>query len=196
MLVERRIQPRLRFYGGQQFCFLPSKTQCGADVPCPFLVTAASLQNRHILRPAEVHRQAHDFGGFLIGRVKCPHTAHIAGRKAIGCGISDSQIFRGHNSRTFLHSAADQPTDLTVQFYLWELCRHKLVQFRKQVAVVCGLANVHGLSPFRRNAPDQRSKQRKARRCHRVFLCFDLLQMIRTICSHSRMCFSSMALLS
>ena len=30
----------------------------------------------------------------------------------------------------------------------------------------------------------------------RVFLCFDLLQMTRTICSHSRMCFSSMALLS
>ena len=51
-----------------------------------------------------------------------------------------------------------------------------------------------GFSP--RNLRRKRSKQRKARRLHRVLLCFDLLQMIRTICSHSRMCFSSMALLS
>ena len=196
MLVERRIQPRLRFYGGQKFCFLPSKTQCGADVPRPFLVTAASLQNRHILRPAEVHRQAHDFGGFLIGRVKCPHTAHIAGRKAVGCGIGRLQVFRCRDSRAFLRSAADHSANLAVQFHLRELCRHKRVQCGEHGDVICGFANVHGLSPFRRGAPDQRSKQRKARRCHRVFLCFDLLQMIRTICSQSRMCFSSMALLS
>ena len=148
MLVERRIQPRLRFYGGQQFCFLPSKTQCGADVPCPFLVTAASLQNRHILRPAEVHRQAHDFGGFLIGRVKCPHTAQIAGREALGCGIGRLQVFRRRDSRSFFAPAADQPTNFTVQLHLRELRRHKRVQCGEHGGVICGLANVHGLSPF------------------------------------------------
>ena len=190
------MQPRLRFYGGQKFCFLPSKTQCGADVPRPFLVTAASLQNRHILRPAEVHRQAHDFGGFLIGRVKRPHTAQIAGREALGCGIGRLQVFRRRDSRAFLHSAADQPTNFTVHFHLRELRRHKRVQYGEHGGVICGLANVHGLSPFRRGAPIQCSKQRKARQCHRVFLCFDLFQMTRTICSHSRMCFSSMVLLS
>ena len=196
MLVERRIQPRLRFYGFQQFRFLPTEVQCGSDVPRSFLVTAASLQNRHILRPAEVHRQAHDFGGFLIGRVKRPHTAHIAGRKAFGCGIGRLQVFRRRDSRSFFAPAADHPTDLAVQFHLRELCRHKRVQCGEHGGVICWLANVHWLSPFRRGAPDQCSKQRKARRCHRVFLCFDLFQMTRTICSHSRMCFSSMALLS
>ena len=162
------MQPRLRFYGCQQFCFLP----------------------------AEVHRQPYDFRGFLVGCVKCPHTAHIAGREALGCGIGRLKIFRCRDSRAFFAPAADQPTNFTVQFHLRELCRHKRVPCGEHGDVICGFANVHGLSPFRRGAPDQRSKQRKARRCHRVFLCFDLLQMTRTICSHSRMCFSSMALLS
>ena len=138
----------------------------------------------------------HDFGGFLVGRVKRAHTAHIAGREALGCGIGRLQVFRRRNSRSFLCSAADHSANLAVQFNLRELRRNSGIQRGKHGAVVCGFTDIHGLSPFRRGAPDQRSKQRKARRCHRVFLCFDLLQMIRTICSQSRMCFSSMALLS
>jgi len=43
LLVESRMQPRLRFYGGQQFRFLPAEVQHGADVPRPFLVAAAPL---------------------------------------------------------------------------------------------------------------------------------------------------------
>ena len=190
------MQPRLRFYGGQQFCFLPSKTQCGSDVPRPFFAAAAPLQNRHIPRPAETHRQPYDFRGFLVGCVKHAHTAHIARRKALGCGIGRLQVFRRRDSRAFFAPAADQPANLAVQFHLRELRRNSGVQCGKHGGVVCWLADIHGLSPFRRDAPDQRSKQRKARRCHRVFLCFDLLQMIRTICSQSRICFSSMALLS
>jgi len=57
-------------------------------------------------------------------------------------------MFRGYNSRAFLCFAADQPTNLAVQFHLRELCHYELVQFRKQVAVVRGLTDVHGLSPF------------------------------------------------
>ena len=163
MLVERRMQPRLRFYGGQQFCFLPAEVQHGSDVPRPFLVAAASLQNRHIPRPAEAHRQPYDFRGFLVGCVKHAHTAHIAGRKALGCGIGRLQVFRRRDSRAFLHSAADQPTNFTVHFHLRELRRHKRVQCGEHGDVICGFANVHWLSPFRRGAPDQRSKQRKAR---------------------------------
>ena len=163
MLVERRIQPHLRFYGGQQFRFLPAEVQHSSDVPRPFLVAAAPLYNRHIPRPAEAHRQPHDFRGFFVGRVKRAHPAHIAGRKAIGRGIGRLQIFRCRDGGAFFAPAADQPTDLAVQFHLRELCRHKRVQCGEHGDVICGFANVHGLSPFRRGAPDQRSKQRKAR---------------------------------
>jgi len=115
------------------------------------------------LRPAEVHRQPHDFRGFLVGCVKRPHPAQIAGREALGCGIGRLQVFRRRDSRAFLHSAADQPTNFTVHFHLRELRRHKRVQCGEHGDVICGFANVHWLSPFRRGAPDQRSKQRKAR---------------------------------
>ena len=148
------MQPRLRFYGFQQFCFFPAEAQRGSDVPCPLLVVATSLENRHILRPAEVHCQPHDFRGFLVGCVKRAHTAHIAGREALGCGIGGLQVFRRRDSRTFFSSAADQPTDLAVQFHLRELRRHKRVQCGEHGDVICGFANVHGLSPFRRGAPD------------------------------------------
>ena len=71
----------------------------------------------------------HDFRGFFVGCVKRAHPAHIAGREAIGCGIGRLQIFRRRDSRSFLCSAADQPTDLAVQFHLRELRRHKRVQY-------------------------------------------------------------------
>jgi len=71
------------------------------------------------------------------------------------------QVFRGCNSRAFFRSAADQPTNLTVQFHLRKLRRHKRVQRGKHGGVICGLADIHWLSPFRRGAPDQRSKQKK-----------------------------------
>ena len=87
----------------------------------------------------------HDFRGFFVGCVKRAHTAQIAGRKALGCGIGGLQIFGRRNSCAFLRSAADHPTDLAVQFHLWQLCCHELVQLGKQGAVVCGLADIHGL---------------------------------------------------
>jgi len=55
------------------------------------------------------------------------------------------QIFRRRDSRTFLCSAADQPTNLAVQFHLRELCRHKRVQRGKHGGVIYGLADIHGL---------------------------------------------------
>ena len=43
LFVERRMRPRLRSYGFQQFCFLPAEAQRGSDVPRPFLAAAAPL---------------------------------------------------------------------------------------------------------------------------------------------------------
>ena len=148
MLVERRMQPCLRFYGFQQFCFLPAEAQHSSDVPRPLLVAAAPLLNRHILRPAEAHRQPCDFRGFFIGRVKRPHTAQIAGRKALGCGIGVLQVFRRRDSGAFFAPAADHSTDLAVQLHLRELRRNSGVQRGEQGGVICGLANVYGLSSF------------------------------------------------
>jgi len=107
--------------------------------------------------------------------VEVPHPAQVAGRKALGCGIGGLQVFRCRDSRAFLRSAADHSTNFAVQLHLRELCRNSGIQCGKHGGVICWLADIHGLSPFRRGAPDQCSKQRKARRCHRVFLCFDLL---------------------
>lgn len=146
MLVERRMQPHLRFYGFQQFCLLPAEAQHGSDVPSPFLVVATSLQNRHILCPAELHRQPHNFRGVLVGCVKRPHPAQIAGRKALGCGIGRLQVFRRRDSGAFFAPAADHSANLTVQFHLRELCRHKRVQRGEQCGVICGLADIHSFS--------------------------------------------------
>jgi len=71
------------------------------------------------------------------------------------------QVFRRRDSGAFFAPAANHSADLTVQFHLRELCRHKRVQRGKHGGVICGLADVHWLSPFRRGAPDQRSKQKK-----------------------------------
>jgi len=73
------------------------------------------------------------------------------------------QVFGRRDSRAFLDPAADHSTDLAVQLHLRELRRNSGIQRGKHGAVVCGFTDIHGLSPFRRNAPDQCSKQRKAR---------------------------------
>jgi len=98
-----------------------------------------------------------------VHQVEVPHPAQVAGRKALGCGIGGLQVFRRRDSRSFLAPAADQPTNLAVQLHLRELRRDSGVQRGEHGGVICWLANVHWLSPFRRGAPDQCSKQRKAR---------------------------------
>jgi len=61
------------------------------------------------------------------------------------------QVFRRRDSRAFLHSAADQPTNFTVHFYLRELRRNSGVQRGEQGGVICGLADIHSFSfPARR----------------------------------------------
>jgi len=105
----------------------------------------------------------HDFRGFLIGGIKRAHPAQVAGRKALGRRISGLQVFRRRDSRAFLRSVADHSANLAVQLYLRELCRNSSIQRGKHGGVICWLANVHWLSPFWHNVPDQRSKQRKAR---------------------------------
>jgi len=126
------------------------------------------------LSPVQTHYRCQQFRRVAVHPVEVPHPAHIARREAIGCGIDGLQIFRRRDSRAFFAPAADQPTNFAVQLHLRKLRRNSGIQRGIQGGVICWLANVHWLSPFRRNAPDQRSKQRKARRCHRVFLCFDL----------------------
>jgi hypothetical protein len=115
------------------------------------------------LSPVQTHYRCQQFRRVAVHPEEVPHPAQVAGREALGCGIGRLQIFRCRDSRAFFSSAADQPTDLAVQLHLRELRRNSGVQRGKHGGVICWLADVHGLSPFWRNAPDQRSKQRKAR---------------------------------
>ena len=88
----------------------------------------------------------HDFRGFLIGGVKRAHTAQIAGREAIGCGIGRLQVFRRRDSRTFFRPAADHPANLAVQLHLRKLRCNSGVQRGEQGGVICGLADIHSFS--------------------------------------------------
>jgi len=115
------------------------------------------------LSPVQTHCLRQQFQRVAVHPVEVPHTAHIAGREAVGCGIGRLQVFRRRDSGAFFAPAADHSTDLAVQLHLRELRRNSGVQRGKHGGVICWLADVHGLSPFWRNAPDQRSKQRKAR---------------------------------
>jgi len=115
------------------------------------------------LCPVQTHCCCQQFRRITVHPVEVPHTAQIAGRKAFGRRICRLQVFRRRDSCAFLRSAADHSADFAVQLHLRELRRNSGVQRGKHGGVICWLADIHGISPFRRNAPDQRSKQRKAR---------------------------------
>jgi len=97
------------------------------------------------LCPVQTHCRCQQLRRIAVHPVEVPHPAQVARRKALGCGIGGLQVFRRRDSRAFLRSAADQPTNFTVQLHLRELRRHKRVQCGKHGGVICGLADIHGL---------------------------------------------------
>jgi len=115
------------------------------QIPAPLLQGEIRLQNDHILRPADPHGPPRQFGSVPIGAVELAHPAQVARGEARGLRICGLQILRGGHSRSLLRSGADGAANFKVQLYLWQSRRHKPVQCRIHGAVVCGLADVHGL---------------------------------------------------
>ncbi len=97
-----------------------------------------------------MHCLRQQFRRITVHPVEVPHTAHIAGRKAIGCGIGRLQVFRRRDSGAFFAPAADHSTDLAVQFHLRELRRNSGVQRGKNGGVVRFFSNIYDLFLLRK----------------------------------------------
>ena len=127
--------------------------------------------------------------------MKVPHPAQVSRRKADRIwGLRGEVLGSGHRS-ALLWALADDLSDQVVQFHLRQASRNSGAQSGKHSAVVCRLADIHSSSfPALRALIHAQSREK-----HGVTVFFSaltLFQMTCTICSHSRMCFSSMARLS
>lgn len=123
----------------------PAKLSDGLNVPDSFLERQLSLQDDHVLCPADGHGVRHYLRGILIDAVKIPHPAQVPGRKTGAAGIGAMQIFGSSHSRALLPPAVDQTANLTIQFHLGQFCRHQLIQRGVQGAVIGGFSDIHGL---------------------------------------------------
>ena len=126
----------------------PAELPSRFDVPCPLLGSQLRLQNDHVLCPADGHGISQHLRHTLIGAVKLPHPAQVPRGEAGDVRVRTAQILRRSDSGAFLRPAADQPANLTVQFYLRQICRHQRIQCRKHGTVVYGLSDVHEVHSF------------------------------------------------
>ena len=129
-----------------QLC--PSKLLNGPDVPCPLLGGQLRLQNDYVLRPADGHGLSQHLWCALIGAIKFPHPAQVPGGEAGGIRVRSTQILGYGDSGAFLRPAADQPSNLTVQFHLRQVCRHQGIQRCEHGAVVNRLSDIHSAFSF------------------------------------------------
>ena len=67
---------------GHKLQLAPAKAVGGSDVPRSFLYREFCLQDAYILCPADLHGLVQQDGAVLIGAVKFPHPARVAGREA------------------------------------------------------------------------------------------------------------------
>ena len=89
----------------------------------------------------------------FIGSEKVPHPAEIPRRKARVVGAFGCKILCCRHSCSFFCSGADQFPDFEIQLHLRQISSKRLIQTSVHCAVINGLSDVHGLSPFRRSAP-------------------------------------------
>ena len=126
-----------------EFQLRPAELPSRFDIPCPLLGSQFRLQDDHILSPADGHGLSQHFRYALIGTIELPHPAQVSGGEAGGVRVCAAQILRSGNSGAFLQPAADQPANLTVQFYLRQVRRHQRIQCREHGAVVNRFSDVH-----------------------------------------------------
>ena len=126
-----------------KFQLRPAKLPCRPDIPCLLLDCQLCLQNDYVLRPANGHSFGHHREVAFIGAVKFPHPPQVPGRETRNVRICTAQILRCGNGGAFLWPAADQPTNLTVQFHLRQIGRHQRAQRCKHVTIVYILSDVH-----------------------------------------------------
>lgn len=101
-------------FGPTLFCSLPK-------VPVPLLFTQISIEDHHVLCPADLHRKFEQFRSFFVGPVKLTHPAHIARRETSAPRILLLQVFGGGNRSTFFCPGADSTAKLSVHLHLRQI---------------------------------------------------------------------------
>ena len=128
-----------------QLCLGPAVLQRGPEIPGTLPAALTALQDRHILRPAQLQGQRQEFWVVGVGLVEFPHPTQVAGGEALALGVVGLEILGGHDRRALLRAGADGPANLKVQFCLGQSSRHELIQRPVHGAVIGWFSDVHRL---------------------------------------------------
>ncbi len=129
----------------QQLYLDPAVLQRGPEIPGALPATLTALQNRHILRPAQLQGQRQEYWVVGVGPVELPHPAQVSRGEALARRVVLLEIFGGHHRRALLRAGTNDPADLKVQLHLREFRRHELIQRTVHGAVICGFPGIHAL---------------------------------------------------
>lgn len=125
--------------------FCPAKLTYCPDIPNSLFETLTTLQDGHILCPADGHGRFHDLRGVLIGPIKLAHPAEVSGREALSVRILFAEILSSGDSRALFRSGADKLTEFAVQLHLQQSRFHQRIQSCKHGAVIYRFSNIHRL---------------------------------------------------
>ena len=128
-----------------QLCLGPAVLQRGPEIPGALPAALTALQDRRILRPAQLQGQFQQFWVIGIGAVELPHPAQVSGGEAPVLRVIYLEILSGHDRRALLRAGADGHTDLKVQLHLREPHPHELTQRLIHGAVIDCFPDVHWL---------------------------------------------------
>ena len=129
----------------QQLRLGPAVLQCGPEIPGTLLDALATLQDGHILRPAQFQGQRQEFRVVGVGPVELPHPAQVAGGEAPAPRVVCLEILSRHHRRALLRAGTDGPANLEVQLHLRELRPHELIQHLIHGTIIGWFPDVHWL---------------------------------------------------
>ena len=128
-----------------QLCLGPAVLQRGPEIPGTLPAALTALQDRHILRPAQLQGQRQEFWVVGVGPVELPHPAQVAWGEALGLRVVLLEILSGHDRRALLRAGTDGPANLEVQLHLRKFRSHELIHHPIHGTVICGFPGIHAL---------------------------------------------------
>ena len=143
LFVECGLQPNSGLDLPQQLRLGPAVLQRGPEIPGALPAALTALQNRHILRPAQLQGQRQEYWVVGVGPVELPHPAQVPRGEALALGVVGLEILGGHDRRALLRAGADGPANLEVQLHLRKLRPHELIQRPVHGAVIGWFSDVH-----------------------------------------------------
>ena len=119
--------------------------QRGPEIPGALPAALTALQDRRILRPAQLQGQFQQFWVIGVGPAELPHPAQVPGGEALALRAVCLEILSGYDRRALLRAGTDGPANLEVQLHLRKLRPHELIQHPIHGAVICGFPGIHAL---------------------------------------------------